>query len=142
MSALMEKIREENRSIFENVNKFIDCTKSARLAQGKAQAAELHQFQQNLQQETEQFLATTAKERIALQQETEQFLATTAKERIAQGKAQAAELHQFQQNLQQETEQFLATTAQERIAKAKAQAAELRQFRQDLFMSVIGGSGL
>ena len=52
MSALMEKIREENRSIFENVNKFIDCTKSARLAQGKAQAAELHQFQQKLQQET------------------------------------------------------------------------------------------
>ena len=91
MSALMEKIREENRSIFENVNKFIDCTKSARLAQAQAQAAELHQFQQNLQQETEQ---------------------------------------------------FLATTAQERLAKANAQAAELRQFRQDLFMSVIGGSGL
>ncbi|MDB9447601.1 gas vesicle protein GvpC, partial [Anabaena sp. CS-542/02] len=86
--------------------------------------AELYQFQQNLQQETEQFLATTAKER------------------IAQGKAQAAELYQFQQNLQQETEQFLATTAQERLAKANAQAAELRQFRQDLFMSVIGGSGL
>ncbi|MEA5613488.1 gas vesicle protein GvpC [Nodularia spumigena] len=41
----------------------------------------MHQFQQNLQQETEQFLATTAQER------------------IAKAKAQAAELRQFRQDL-------------------------------------------
>ena len=81
MSALMERIRQENLSIFESVNKFIDCTKTARLAQAKAQAAELSEFQQNLQQSTEQFLTTTAQER------------------LAQAKAQATQLRQFRKDL-------------------------------------------
>ncbi|MBK1989409.1 gas vesicle protein GvpC, partial [Sphaerospermopsis aphanizomenoides BCCUSP55] len=77
-----------------------------------------------------------------LEQQMNDFLANTAKERIAQGKAQAQQLHQFHQQLEQQTDDFLANTAKERIAKANEQKQSLRQFRQDLFVSVFGVSSL
>ncbi|MFN9961544.1 MAG: gas vesicle protein GvpC, partial [bacterium] len=63
MAALMERIRQENNSIFEEVNLFLSETKSKRFTQAKKQAEELRQFQQQLKQTTDEFLTNAAKER-------------------------------------------------------------------------------
>ncbi|RCJ35207.1 gas vesicle protein GvpC [Nostoc punctiforme NIES-2108] len=88
MTALMEKIRQEHKSIAEEVSQlfretheFLSATTANREEQAKKQAQYLHQFQQNLEQTTHEFLAETAKNR------------------TEQAKAQKQYLHQFRQDL-------------------------------------------
>ncbi|MEH1909012.1 gas vesicle protein GvpC, partial [Nostoc sp.] len=98
MTALMEKIRQEHKSIAEEVSQlfretheFLSATTANREEQAKKQAQYLHQFHQNLQQTNREFLTETTKERLAqaqaLHQELEQtnreFLTEATKERFA-----------------------------------------------------------
>jgi len=66
MTALMEKIRQEHRSIaeevaqlFKDTQTFLSDTTTQRHAQAKKQAEELFKFHQNLQQENHDFLTAT-----------------------------------------------------------------------------------
>ena len=81
MVALMERIREENRLMSEDVRNFLSGRKNTRIAQTQEQAEQLHQFKQQLEQETDTFLAATAQAR------------------IAQAQAQRKSLYQFRQDL-------------------------------------------
>ena len=88
MTALMEKIRQEHRSIAEEVtqlfnetHEFLSATTAQRQAQAKQQAQQLHEFRQQLEQTSHQFLTETAKER------------------TAQAKQQGQELRQFRKDL-------------------------------------------
>ncbi|MFB2839046.1 gas vesicle protein GvpC [Floridanema evergladense] len=127
MTALMEKFRQEHRSIAEEVSQlfketqiFLSEITVERQKQAKKQAEELFKFHQNLQQENREFLAATE------QQRTEQ------------AKKQAEELFKFHQNLEQENREFLTATEQQRITKAQEQSQRLRQFRRELFISIFG----
>jgi len=88
MTALIEKIRDERRSIAEEVNQlfaetnqFLSVTRTNRIAQTQEQAQRLHKFHENLKQETRGFLVSTATKR------------------TAQAQAQKQYLHQFRQDL-------------------------------------------
>jgi gas vesicle GvpC-like protein len=127
MTALMERIRQEHRSIAEEVSQLFQETQTflsditvERQKQAKKQAEELFKFHQNLQQENREFLAATEEQR------------------IEQAKKQAEELFKFHQNLQQENREFLTVTHQQRMTKAKEQNQQLRQFRKELFISIFG----
>ena len=127
MTALMERIRQEHRSIAEEVSQlfketqiFLSDITVERHKQAKKQAEELFKFHQNLQQENREFLADTEQQR------------------IEQAKKQAEELFKFHQNLQQENREFLTATEQQRMTKAQEQSQRLRQFRRELFISIFG----
>ncbi|MBE9228880.1 gas vesicle protein GvpC [Phormidium sp. LEGE 05292] len=127
MTALMEKIRQEHRSIAEEVSQlfketqiFLSDVTVERHKQAKKQAEELFKFHQNLQQENRDFLTETEKQR------------------IEQAKKQAEELFKFHQNLEQENREFLTVTHERRMTNAQEQNQKLRQFRRDLFISIFG----
>jgi gas vesicle GvpC-like protein len=127
MTALMERIRQEHRSIAEEVSQLFKETQNflsditvERQKQAKKQAEELFKFHQNLQQENRDFLTATEQQR------------------IEQAKKQAEELFKFHQNLQQENRDFLTATHEQRMTNAQEQNQRLRQFRRDLFISIFG----
>lgn len=81
MTALMERIRQEHRSIAEEVAQlfketqiFLSETTATRQVQAKEQAEKLRQFHQKLQQESSDFLTVTHEKRIAQAKEQNQRL--------------------------------------------------------------------
>ncbi|MBR8841106.1 MAG: gas vesicle protein GvpC [Stigonema ocellatum SAG 48.90 = DSM 106950] len=81
MTALMVRIRQEHRSIAEEVaqlsretHEFLSATKAHRQEEAKKQAQQLHEFYQNLKQTTDDFLAQTSEQRMAQAKEQKQEL--------------------------------------------------------------------
>lgn len=81
MTSLMERIRQEHRSIAEEVAQlfketqaFLSETTATRQIRAKKQAEKLHQFHQKLQQETSDFLTVTHEQRLAQAKEQNQRL--------------------------------------------------------------------
>lgn len=81
MTALMERIRQEHRSIAEEVSQlfketqiFLSDITVERHKQAKKQAEELFKFHQNLQQENREFLTATEQQRMTKAQEQSQRL--------------------------------------------------------------------